>query len=453
MGLTPTEDSPTLLVGVADGRQLEAKQVMADTVRVGKFTARDVRCGVMPPEASNAPLLLGLSFFSNFNFKIDSAKGELIMAQIGGSDTEEPDDKSSGRRTPVRQTPSPKTGGPDESPERTQQLLQLLTPKDGGSGESPTVEISVGSGAQCQELTTPDPCGGLFWVEKSDTGEWKLKPEIVGGVPQIFETARLHDLDQDGLLDLIASSFGADGAGGYVGQTQWFPGNPPGGFAFNRNERVVGEAGGPRLTVHDVDIDGDMDLVFGDWVNGGWSWYENQGQGGGAQAGNWGWFSIAAAHGPGYVVTFVDDLYGDGVTMPVGTNHTNTARETDPDPWRSEVFVFGVPADPTMPWTPNEVSTGMRSQEDTTLFEMNAPGEIVATDIDGDGDIDLVVAGLGDPEVYLLQQVEGEFVTQVLRAGMTRSAGLHARDLDSDGDDEIVVLSQLQNVLYALELK
>jgi clan AA aspartic protease (TIGR02281 family) len=82
LGLAPGENDPGMLVEVADGRTVEAKRVLAETVRVGKFTAKNVECAVMPGGLPNTTPLLGLSFFKHFSFKIDSAKGQLVMSQM-----------------------------------------------------------------------------------------------------------------------------------------------------------------------------------------------------------------------------------------------------------------------------------------------------------------------------------------------------------------------------------
>ena len=87
VGLAPSDDAPSVLVEVADGRVVEAKRVVAETVRVGKFTAKNVECAVMPSGLPASTPLLGLSFFKNFSFKIDSGKGQLIMSQIDASET------------------------------------------------------------------------------------------------------------------------------------------------------------------------------------------------------------------------------------------------------------------------------------------------------------------------------------------------------------------------------
>ncbi len=82
IGLLPNDKSPTLRISLADGRVIEAKEMFAEKVRVGKFTVEKVRCAVMPKEFSKAAPLLGQSFLRKFTYKIDSANSKLVMSKV-----------------------------------------------------------------------------------------------------------------------------------------------------------------------------------------------------------------------------------------------------------------------------------------------------------------------------------------------------------------------------------
>ena len=82
VGLTPTSQTRQITVSLADGRKIPAYEMKADSVRVGKFTVKDVRCGVMTPDCTEAMPLLGLSFFNNLNYKIHKTRGLLLKATI-----------------------------------------------------------------------------------------------------------------------------------------------------------------------------------------------------------------------------------------------------------------------------------------------------------------------------------------------------------------------------------
>lgn len=81
-GLTPSPSDPTIVMQLADGREVEAKKVIANSVRVGKFTVEKVECAVLGPEYKHAGSMLGLSFLQHFVFKLDTEKSKLVMTKI-----------------------------------------------------------------------------------------------------------------------------------------------------------------------------------------------------------------------------------------------------------------------------------------------------------------------------------------------------------------------------------
>jgi len=65
---------------VASGAKFKSKLVILDSVRVGPFQAEKVECVVLPPEATNAPILLGMTFLGRFNFSFQGT--ELVLSQL-----------------------------------------------------------------------------------------------------------------------------------------------------------------------------------------------------------------------------------------------------------------------------------------------------------------------------------------------------------------------------------
>jgi clan AA aspartic protease (TIGR02281 family) len=82
VGMAPGPDAPLVQLTLADGHVVTARLVVAEKVRVGKFTAEHVECAVLPAELPNASALLGMSFLQNFIFKIDGEKGHLVMSKV-----------------------------------------------------------------------------------------------------------------------------------------------------------------------------------------------------------------------------------------------------------------------------------------------------------------------------------------------------------------------------------
>ncbi len=79
-GVKVDNSAITVQMVVASGAKFKSKLVTLDTVRVGKFSAEKVECVVLPPEATNAPILLGMTYLGRFNFSINGT--ELSLSKV-----------------------------------------------------------------------------------------------------------------------------------------------------------------------------------------------------------------------------------------------------------------------------------------------------------------------------------------------------------------------------------
>ncbi|MDB5291731.1 MAG: hypothetical protein JWL69_2972 [Phycisphaerales bacterium] len=82
--MIPTDKDPTIHLQLADGKVVEARQMVLKSVRVGQFTVEDVDCAVLPESLVAAEPLLGGTFLNNFIFKIDPKAGEMHLAVLAG---------------------------------------------------------------------------------------------------------------------------------------------------------------------------------------------------------------------------------------------------------------------------------------------------------------------------------------------------------------------------------
>ncbi len=112
-GLKPEESAVTVIATVADGSKVKSKLVNLESVRVGKFTAENVECVVLPAEAKNAPMLLGMTFLSKFNFSINGT--ELILSKIEGEHATTKPKKTRASRAGRKSRRSDKSDKPIES--------------------------------------------------------------------------------------------------------------------------------------------------------------------------------------------------------------------------------------------------------------------------------------------------------------------------------------------------
>jgi clan AA aspartic protease (TIGR02281 family) len=93
VGLQPNSEADTVQLKLADGHIVEAKEVTADTIRLGKFTIEKVRCAVLPEKLTDTEPVLGLTFLKNFVYKIDTTGNKLVISKV---EVAEPSGKPSG---------------------------------------------------------------------------------------------------------------------------------------------------------------------------------------------------------------------------------------------------------------------------------------------------------------------------------------------------------------------
>ncbi|WP_435010275.1 retropepsin-like aspartic protease family protein [Tundrisphaera lichenicola] len=99
IGLKPGPDDPIVKCRVADGSIVEARQMTVPSMRVGKFTVKDVNCTVMPADKKEVPPLLGQSFQRNFMLKFSPDSGKLILSKV---DSPEVGEGAARPKTPTR---------------------------------------------------------------------------------------------------------------------------------------------------------------------------------------------------------------------------------------------------------------------------------------------------------------------------------------------------------------
>lgn len=88
MEMAPSEGAETIILILADGRKVPAKRITIDSIRVGRFLVENVEGAVLPAELTEASLILGMSYLSNFKFDIDPGTMKLRMTRLDGEELE-----------------------------------------------------------------------------------------------------------------------------------------------------------------------------------------------------------------------------------------------------------------------------------------------------------------------------------------------------------------------------
>lgn len=217
----------------------------------------------------------------------------------------------------------------------------------------------------------------------------------------------MGDIDGDGNDDVIVSS--ADGGG-----IAWYPNL---GGTLGARTPIADGTDAIQLVVVDIDMDNDLDVVAGTAADdfGTIVWYQNN-----------------------------DGVFGQAKQV------TNTPRGVfsmglaDLDLDSDLDLVWSSPNADSIAWHANDGAGNFASPK-LVWASFDQAMDVELADVDGDGDTDVVGASFSflDPKVsWFKNDGTGEFVEQVpVAEGVGRAWSIDAGDIDGDGDLDVVVSS------------
>ena len=215
-------------------------------------------------------------------------------------------------------------------------------------------------------------------------------------------------MDKDGDIDILGASAGAD-------EVVWWENSGSESFT----ERTIDSDFSSAYAIQavDVDQDGDIDVIGaanGNNVNYDISWWENDGT---PSDGGWTRNVIDSTFDKARAV-FATDIDNDGDIDVVGASY----------------------GDNDISWWENDGSESFTERSiDSTYSNANS---VYATDVDQDGDIDVLGMSRGGDEVTLWKNdgspSNGGWTEQVIDSDFDHAFFVHAKDMDNDGDIDIL---------------
>ncbi|MCZ4318422.1 T9SS type A sorting domain-containing protein [Aequorivita viscosa] len=218
----------------------------------------------------------------------------------------------------------------------------------------------------------------------------------------------LADLDGDGDMDILTTAFSLD-------KIIWYE-NLDGQGNFSGQKIISNTADGAFTVVSgDLDGDGDMDVISGSDFSG-LAWYENlDGQGDF-------FMHLIDNNVSGTRSVIAIDVDGDGDMDIVG--NSNAPNKTYWIENMDGLGTFGAP---------------------NSIYEMGQyVTNLIAADVDGDGDTDVLTVSFGDNEVAWFENLDGfgnfgpkNTISNIL----DKALEVFAADLDNDGDIDVLTSS------------
>lgn len=335
--------------------------------------------------------------------------------------------------------------------------------------------------------------GSITWWENRGPDETFERHDIITNQPGAYHGVAFADLDGDRIRDLVSVSEEARTADVLTDDTivtEFFKGRKNGTFAA---PVALSDVGGSQPVIADVDGDGDRDIASSRYFDnvrdstGGafptptFLWLENRDRDGKLKRADFATRTIATMGevGRGFQLRPVKGYREPGKVSWVGTNHNNrctwellipafaqkeAVMEFVPGDDIREPWQVNVLSDPETPVEPCPADYGTNRDNYPTFSDaitsryhpgQGAPGVLGFGDVDGDGDVDLAVAGDGDRRLWWIEtHADGDTTLhQLTQDGeyFGQAGGSRVADFNGDGVNELVFSSWDQNTLAVWE--
>lgn len=311
----------------------------------------------------------------------------------------------------------------------------------------------------------------ITWYEnldgQFDFGSEQIIVTEIDGVSSINS----FDLDQDGDLDLVSSSRFED-------KIVWYE-NLDGQGSFG-SEKIISLETDEATSIYagDIDNDGDLDVLSASYGDDKIAWYENL-----DGLGDFGSQNVLNKNtADGAYRVYSADIDGDGdkdiLSSSLGdekiawyenldgqggidTQHVVTIDAH----WTEDILTSDIDGDgdedivaaliviggeDKIVWYENLDGLGNFSEEHIIANEATGVYSISSRDIDGDGDLDIISGGYYGNKVMWYKNLDGlgNFETQPLVADAEGVGSIDVNDMDGDGDLDIVAVSFYEDKIF-----
>ena len=243
----------------------------------------------------------------------------------------------------------------------------------------------------------------FFWLRND--GKGSFEHDILGTMGEAKDARDVFviDVDQDGYLDIVAASGGDDTIVWYK-QTQ-----SDGNVSFTRNVISTTADNPQSIFAIDLDGDGDIDILSGNFQSEKITWFENDGDQSFTSK------DIVGGLTAIYEI-FAIDIDGDGdvdIVSATGQSHSEIS------------------------WHEND---GAGSFTQRIVFQdASSPRCIYPIDFDGDGFIDILAGSEDDNTVWFFKNEGAQtFSNLTISTDATGVRGIFVADVDKDGDLDVV---------------
>ncbi len=294
----------------------------------------------------------------------------------------------------------------------------------------------------------------LVWYENSSGDGTTWVPNAIDLNLDYAFGLDLADIDGDGDLDVLATAVSGD-------EVVWYDNDLDGAALWTK--RVIEVIDDPwDVATADIDQDGDLDVLAASDNANTLTWYENVA----GDASVWvthpidvaflgaNWVSVGDIDQDGTPdvlctgydadeVAWYANTAGDGsswtkTTIGTGLNGALATQLADLDADGDLDAVVGVDTGDELVWFENTDGVGGTWAGTVIDAAINDPGDLDTRDVDQDGDLDIVIAATDGDETALYENDGGSFTKWIIQGNFNGATGAATNDLDGDGDIDVV---------------
>ncbi len=282
-----------------------------------------------------------------------------------------------------------------------------------GYGEGRALPADVDADGDL-DLVVLQSTGGdrVAWYRNTDgAGTFSAKLTI-STIPTELGGIAVADVDRDGDLDVVSAEYG-----GFT--VRWHENTAGDGSAWTNHTISSTDTTSFFVNVADMDLDGDIDVVLASRTLNQAIWIEN-----------------TAGDGSAWTKRVVPG----SVAWPLGTIAADIDGDGDPDLATASLD------DNKFAWTENRTihRNAVFPAESTISTAADAAFSVFAADVDGDGDVDVLSASQNDDKVAWYENNGASPPVWTARTISTAADGAQsvvAQDLDGDGDVDVLSAS------------
>ena len=226
------------------------------------------------------------------------------------------------------------------------------------------------------------------------------------GASSVYAT----DVDGDGDTDVLSASRNDD-------TIAWYENDGGADPSFTAQTITTGADGAYSVYATDVDGDGDTDVLSASFSDATIAWYENDG-----------------GTDPSFTAQ----------TIPTRANGARSVYATDVDGDGDTDVLSASTLDSTIAWYENDGGADPSFTVQTITTSAVGAYSVYATDVDGDGDTDVLSASQLDDTIAWHENDGGadpSFTAQTITTGADGAASVYATDVDGDGDIDVLSAS------------